>query len=94
MNNLAILLVKQGRLGDAEPLYREALSAQRRTLGEDHPSTLSFTFNFAGILWAQGKRAEALELLRQQLEASRRVLGEAHPNTQQSLRNYAALSSM
>ena len=61
---------------------------RRRTLGDEHPSTLDSIFNFAGLLWKQGNKAEALEMYRQELEGVRRVLGEDHPSTQQSLRNY------
>jgi hypothetical protein len=88
---MAILLETQGQLEEAEPLYREVLSARRRTQGDDHPRTLSSNFNFAGLLWAQGKQAEALESFRQELAGVRRVLGEDHPSTQQSLRNYELL---
>jgi hypothetical protein len=66
------------------------LAARRRTLGDEHPSTLDTLFNFANLLWAQGNTSEALDLFRQELDAVRRVLGEAHPSTQTSLRNYTA----
>ena len=88
---MAILLKTQGKLAEAEPLYREALSARRRTQGDDHPRTLSSIFNFAGLLWAQGKRVEALEMFREELAGVRRVLGEDNPSTQQSLSNYERL---
>ena len=67
------------------------MSAQRRTLGDEHPSTLASTHNLAGLLRAQGKRVEALELCRQALAGYRRVLGEGHPNTQKALRVYNQL---
>jgi hypothetical protein len=41
MNNLANLLSDQGKLSEAEPLYREALRYGRETLGETHPDKLS-----------------------------------------------------
>jgi hypothetical protein len=68
------------------------LAGRRRTLGDEHPSTLNAIFNFAGFLWKQGKKAEALEMYRLELEGVRRVLGEDHPSTQQSLRNYNKLT--
>ena len=40
MNNLAVLLQAQGKLGEAEPLCKQVLRAQRGTLGEGHPDTL------------------------------------------------------
>ena len=35
MNNLAVLLQAQGKLGEAEPLCKQMLRAQRDTLGEN-----------------------------------------------------------
>ena len=64
---------------------------QRRTLGEEHPSTLGSILNFALLRNMQGKRAEALELCRQALAGYRRVLGESHPGTQKALRLYIQL---
>ena len=81
INNLALLLKTQGKLGEAEPLYREALDGRRRTLGDSHPSTLTSINNLAGLLQAQGKLGEAEPLYRESLDGHRRVLGDAHPNT-------------
>ena len=85
------MLSRQGNLDEAEPLYLEALAAYRRTLGNEHPNTLSCIFNYAGLLMKQGKREEALEQFRLELEGVRRVHGEDHPSTKQSLRNYERL---
>ena len=68
------------------------MAGKRRTLGDEHPSTLASIFNFAGLLWKQGNKAEALEMFRQELEVSRRVHGEDHPSTQMRLRNYSNLT--
>ena len=35
------LLRAQGKLGEAEPLYRESLAAKKETLGDKHPDTLT-----------------------------------------------------
>jgi hypothetical protein len=59
MNNLAHLLMNQGKLGEAEPLMREVLDVMRATLGPKHPDTLSSMNNLAGLLKAQGKLGEA-----------------------------------
>jgi tetratricopeptide (TPR) repeat protein len=87
------VLFNQGKLGEAEPLYREAMSARRRTQGDEHPDTLDSINNLALLLQTQGKRAEALEMFRQELEVRRSVLGEGHPSTLRSLRDYAELTS-
>jgi hypothetical protein len=41
VSNLASLLYANGRLAEAEPLYRRALEARERTLGAEHMDTLS-----------------------------------------------------
>ena len=91
INNLANLLADQGKLGDAEPLYREALAGKRRTLGDEHPSTLNSIFNFAGLLWKQGKLGDAEPLYREALAGRRRTLGDEHPDTLNSIYNFAGL---
>jgi hypothetical protein len=53
VNNLATLYQRQGRYGEAEPLYRRALEASERTLGREHPDTLTSANNLA----AQHRRA-------------------------------------
>ncbi len=77
---MATLLQTQGKLGEAEPLAREALDGRRRTLG-DGPNTLNSISNFAVLLQAQGKLGEAEPLAREALDGFRRALGASHPST-------------
>ena len=58
VNDLGILLMKQGKLDEAEPLYWEALEASRATLGDRHPHTLVSISNMTLLLKAQGKLDE------------------------------------
>ena len=46
-----------GKLGEAEPLCREALAAHRETLGDRHPGTLSSINTMASLLHDQGAPA-------------------------------------
>ena len=41
VGNLAILLDEQGKLDEAEPLYRRALAGKEEALGPAHPDTQS-----------------------------------------------------
>ena len=66
---VARLLQAQGKLLEAEPLYREALEASRATLGDRHPSTLVSIGNMAALLEAQGKLVEAEPLYGELREA-------------------------
>jgi len=72
-NNLAKLLQDQGKLNEAEPLFREALEGRRRTLGDTHPSTLNSINNLGLLLEDQGKLNEAESLFREALEVRRRT---------------------
>ena len=90
-NNLAVLLEDQGKLNEAEPLFRESLEGSRRTLGDTHPSTLTSINNLGSLLLAQGKLSEAELLLREALEVKRRTLGDTHPSTLASINNLASL---
>jgi tetratricopeptide (TPR) repeat protein len=84
MNNLAILLKDQGKLSEAEPLYRNALRCRRETLGETHPDTLSSMNSLGWMLTClHGEQSEAEQLCRKALSEQRKsaVLGDTHPST-------------
>jgi CHAT domain-containing protein len=55
VNNLAFLYESQGRYGEAQPLYRRALTARERVLGEAHPDTLATLLNSSALFAAQGR---------------------------------------
>ncbi|KOO35380.1 tpr repeat-containing protein, partial [Chrysochromulina tobinii] len=90
-NRLGSLLKDQGKLDEAEPLFREALEVQRATLGDWHPDTLASINNLGNLLKVQGKHDEAEPLLRQALEVQRATLGDRHPDTLGSIHNLGLL---
>jgi len=57
------VLLKAGKLSEAETLEREALAASRRSLGPTHQSTLDAEYDLACVLVRRGERREALALL-------------------------------
>ena len=81
MNQVGRMLQEQGRLGEAEVVYRRALEGRERVLGADHPSTLISVNNLGELLYAQGKLEEAVVVFRRALEVSERVLGVEHEDT-------------
>jgi tetratricopeptide (TPR) repeat protein len=87
------LLSDQGKLSEAEPLYREALRGRQETLGETHRDTLASLNNLAVLLKSQGKLSEAEPLFREALLGQMATLGETHPDTLASLNNLANLLS-
>ena len=64
VDELAQLLHDQGKLADAQPLYRRALDGREQQLGAQHADTLISVHNLALLLQAQGKPAEAEPLMR------------------------------
>ena len=62
LNNLARLLQDTNRLGDAEPMYRRALAIFQKSLGPDHPNTVTVRENFVLLLRKLGKDEEADKL--------------------------------
>ena len=85
IDDMAAVLLSQGKLSEAEPFCREALEKCHRVLGDDHPKTLDSVNNMGCLRAAQHKYLEAEGCFREALEKRRRVLGEEHPSTLESM---------
>ncbi|MEP4197439.1 MAG: tetratricopeptide repeat protein [Aliishimia sp.] len=90
-NNLALVVKAQGRYGEAEALYRQALEIGRATIGKEHPHYATRLNNLAGVVEAQGRYPEAETLFRQALEIGRATIGEGHPSYAIRLNNLAGV---
>lgn len=90
LNQTAYYLVQQGRYGDAEPLYEQALELSKRLLGDDHPDIATSLNNLAELYRTQGRYGQAEPLYRQALELSQQQ-GNEHPAVATSLNNLAEL---
>jgi eukaryotic-like serine/threonine-protein kinase len=77
----ARLLHAQGKLAEAEPLYRQALEARRRLLGNDHEETLESVNELAELLRDQGKPTEAQPLFQEAVEGFYQLVGDVNPET-------------
>ncbi|MGF1576398.1 MAG: tetratricopeptide repeat protein [Cyanophyceae cyanobacterium] len=91
LSRLAQLYRAQGRYGEAEPLFQQALEICRSQLGEDHPDTATTLNNLGALYESQGRYGEAEPLYQQALEIRRSQLGEDHPDTATSLNNLGML---
>ena len=81
MHNLALMYDEQGRLGEAEKLYVQAIEARKRVLGPEHRDTLISMYNLA-IFWdKQGRRSEAMALMESAFEMTTKSLGADHQDT-------------
>ncbi|THX80375.1 hypothetical protein D6D04_04634 [Aureobasidium pullulans] len=83
----------QGRWKDAEGLEVLVMQTSNRTLGEEHPQTLTSMAHLAATYSNQGRWEEAEELKVSVMETMQKVLGEEHPNTLTSMANLAGTYS-
>ncbi|KAF7365906.1 FabD/lysophospholipase-like protein [Mycena venus] len=78
-----------GQWKQAETLLVAVMETRKRTLGEEHPDTLTSFANLALTYWSQGrwKDAEALQVV--VMETSKHMLGEEDPETLRSIAHLA-----
>jgi tetratricopeptide (TPR) repeat protein len=63
LNNLADLYERQGRYGDAEPLYQRAAAIREAALGANNPDAAISLNNLASLYRTQGRTADALPIM-------------------------------
>ncbi|ENH98684.1 hypothetical protein COCC4DRAFT_54853 [Bipolaris maydis ATCC 48331] len=65
---LGLLYARQGKLSEAEQMYKRALRGKEETLGPKHLSTLATVGNIGMLFKEQGKFIEAEQMLKRALE--------------------------
>ena len=90
-SRIAYYYDSQGRDGDAEPLFLEALAMRKQLLGEAHPDVAASLNNLALLYDFQGHYGDAEPLYLEALAMRKQLLGEAHPAVANSLFNLGAL---
>ena len=90
-NELAQLLQRTNRLGEAEPLMRRTLEFYDTVFGQRHPSVAICLNNLAMLLHNTNRTEEAEPLMLRALAIDMTALGEQHPNVAIRLNNLAAL---
>ena len=76
--NIAAVLVEQGKLAEALEMLQEVLRVRVATLGPDHPLIAGTKWNIGIVLLKQAKYDEALSLLNEALQVKKKLLGEEH----------------
>src|SRR5207248_1182109 len=90
-HNLALRYQTQGKIAQAEPLYREVLKVRTARLGANHPDTLAIKNNLAAICQSLGHPDQAEPLLEELLASCIATLGADHPDTLITQNKLAAL---
>ena len=75
---LAMLLDRQGKLGQAEQMYKRALAGKEKALGPNHTSTLNTVNNLGNLYSDQGKLDEAEQMYQRALLVYQRIYGPSH----------------
>lgn len=88
-----ILLSAQGGYAAAAVTERRALALAERTLGPEHPHTLTSANNLASTLRGQGDLAGARAILQQVYVVLARTLGPDHPSTKLLASNVAIVDA-
>jgi tetratricopeptide (TPR) repeat protein len=91
LNALGNLLRDQGKLDEAETIWRETLRMRREVLGNAHADTQASVNNMGVILYMQGRLSEVEPYFLESLQTRRRVLGSDHKDTLSSLNNMGVL---
>jgi tetratricopeptide (TPR) repeat protein len=91
LNNLGLVLAKEGNYAEAEPLYQRALAIAEKGLGPNHPAVATKLNNLALLYYSQGKYAEAEPLYKRALAIDEKALGPNHPDVATNLNNLALL---
>ncbi|WP_446040152.1 tetratricopeptide repeat protein, partial [Streptomyces sp. SID1121] len=74
-------------------LHQQTLTDHERTLGPDHPDTLTSRNNLATALSSLGRHQQAADLHQQTLTDRERTLGPDHPHTLTSRNNLAIVTA-
>jgi non-specific serine/threonine protein kinase/serine/threonine-protein kinase len=76
---------------ERDQLQARVVEALHRTLGDDHPLTLTARYNLAAYYYREGRLTEAEPIFVDVLETRRRVLGPDHPATLSGLHGVGVL---
>jgi serine/threonine-protein kinase len=89
LTNLGAVRWSQGKLEEAEDLYRQALEMGRRLQGPLHRDVTTQANNLAALLSIRGNHTEAEALFAEALAANRQLFGDQHPYVSRGFHRHA-----
>jgi len=89
LREAAVQFIRMGQISNAEEMYRRALEWDEKSMGPEHPSTLTSVSYLARVLQDQRKYEAAEEMYRRALEGYEKVSGLEHFLTLASVSNLA-----
>ena len=90
-HNTSAYLLRVGEYAAAEEIGRTAVVIKEKTLGPEHPDTLTSVDNLGLVVERQGKYEEAEAMHRRALKEREKVLGVEHPCTFASITNLGSV---
>lgn len=91
LNNLALMLSRQGRSQEAEALYLRSLAIREKASGPDHPD-VALTYNNLGVVYRnQNRFGDAEASFKRALAIREKALGKEHEDVAQTLNNLATV---
>lgn len=91
INNLAEVLVSQGKYLEAESMHRQTLATSERVLGVNHPDTLMSVHCLAHLLASRRYYVESTALYERACAGYNTTLGKDHPLSRACHRHYAQM---
>ncbi len=77
--NLALLRWRQGKLIQAESLYRQAIEIEEKVFGAQHPEAAATLMSFAALQQARGAISQSVSTYQRALAIVEKSLGPADP---------------
>jgi len=91
VNNLDLLYADQGKMEEAEAMYRRALKGREKAWGPEHSSTLDTINNLGSLYRNQGKMKEAEAMYQRALKGYEKAWGPEHTSTLGTINNLGSL---
>jgi len=91
VNELGVLLIKNGRHDEAEALLKRAVADHERLFGRADPITAQSVDVLAQLYGLQMRTADSVALAREVLDRRRGSLGDEHPDTVSAMNSLAMI---